>query len=132
MPQPATLIQLLGAGCFGAIIGWHVYYLNRHRRDAVQLTDLVTLVGILGGAGILKVFPEASDLFGAYGIGLFVGFFGYLLMLVRLVSVSRNFDFDWFLDGRSKRPEGPYEIPAGVAQPVRPPMERGGSPSSGS
>jgi len=25
-------IQLFGAGCFGAIIGWYVYYINRYRK----------------------------------------------------------------------------------------------------
>ena len=43
-----TQLQLLGAGCFGAIIGWYVYYINRYRKGDVQLNDVVTLIGILG------------------------------------------------------------------------------------
>jgi hypothetical protein len=109
-------IQTLGAGCFGLLIGWYVYYINRYRRGDVQLTDLVTLVGVLGGGAITALFPTRSNLFGAYGIGLATGFFAYFVVLIILVSASRNFDVDWFLDGRRKRPVDPYEIPGGARQ----------------
>ena len=71
--QSATLIQKLGAGGFGVIIGWYVYFINRYRKSEVQLSDLATLVGVLGGGAILALFPARSDLFGAYGIGLRLG-----------------------------------------------------------
>lgn len=119
MEQTASLIQLLGSGAFGAIIGWYVYYVNRYRKGDVQLGDLVTVVGVLGGASVLALFPARTDLFGAYGIGLFVGFFTYLLVLAVLVRVSKNFDVDWFLDGRRKIPTGEYAIPGDVASTVR-------------
>lgn len=96
-------LQLWGAGTFGAIIGWYVYYINRHRRDDVSASDLVTLLGILGGTAVLKLFPSQSELFGAYGIGLGVGFFGYFLVMIFLVIKSDNFDADYFLDGRRKK-----------------------------
>jgi hypothetical protein len=100
-------IQLVGAGAFGALIGWYVYYINRYRRGDVQLGDLVAVLGVLGGAGVLALFPAQSALFGAYGIGLAIGFFGYFIVLVVLVSISPNFNADWFLDGRrSNPPEG--------------------------
>ncbi len=118
--QTASTLQLLGAGGFGVIIGWHVYYINRYRRGDVQLSDLVTLIGVLGGGAILSLFPARTDLFGAYGIGLFAGYFGYFLTLICLVSVSKNFDFDWFLDGRRKRPEPPYEIQGQIQETARP------------
>lgn len=100
----ATTIQLIGAGCFGAIIGWYVYYINRYRKEDVQFSDLVTLLGILGGGTILTLFPTGSDLFGAYGIGLAIGFFGYFISLLIMVSRTDNFQVDWFLDGRRKKP----------------------------
>ena len=96
-------IQTLGAGGFGALIGWYVYYINRYRRGDVQVSDIVTLIGAIGGAAVLALFPAKSDLFGAYGIGLFSGFFGYFLVLIILVGVSKNFDVDYFLDGRRKK-----------------------------
>lgn len=113
-------VQLLGAAGFGAIIGWYVYYINRYRKADIQLSDLVTLIGVIGGGAILALFPSGSDLFGAYGIGLFAGFFAYFLVLVILVSISRNFDIDWFLDGRRKKAIDPYIIPGEVAGTVRP------------
>src|SRR6266404_360014 len=75
-------IQLAGAFSFGIVIGWYVYYINRYRKSEVQLTDLVTLIGVLGGGAILAIFPAASALFGAYGVGLAVGFFAYFVFLI--------------------------------------------------
>jgi len=100
----ATTVQLLGAGGVGAMLGWYVYYINRHRTGDVQMSDLVTLVGVLGGGAITALFPARTDLFGAYGIGLFIGFFGYFLALLVMVAISKNFNVDWFLDGRRKKP----------------------------
>lgn len=120
--QTATTIQLLGSGGFGALMGWYVYYTNRYRKEDVKLSDLVTLIGVLGGAGILALFPARSDLFGSYGIGLFIGFFGYFFALLLFVAVSKNFTLDWFLDGRRVRPSDPFYIPAEVQTPPRPPM----------
>jgi len=109
-----TTIQLLGAGGFGCMIGWYVYYINRYRKGDVQLSDLVTLIGVIGGGSVLALFKEGTDLFGAYGIGLFAGFFGYFLVLIFLVGISKNFNIDWFLDGRRIKPKGDFEIPADV------------------
>ena len=120
-----SVIQILGAGGFGALIGWYVYYLNRYRKDDRKLSDLITLIGIIGGGSILALFPASTDLFGAYGIGLFCGFFGYFAFLNIYVKVSKNFDSDWFLDGRRKKPAPPWEIP-GQKQP-----QEGGYPPMG-
>jgi len=116
--QAASSLQLWGAGAFGALIGWFVYYINRYRKADVQLSDLVTLIGVIGGGAILTLFPQKTDLFGAYGIGLAAGFFLYLFVLIILVRISENFDIDWFLDGRRKKPVDPYYIPAGVRPTV--------------
>lgn len=106
------MIQLLGAAAFGAIIGWYVYYINRYRKGDVQFSDLTTLVGVLGGAGVTQLFGGGDKaLFGAYGIGLFLGFFSYLLVLTWLVHKSANFTSDWFLDGRRTDPVPPVQIP---------------------
>ena len=104
-------IKIVGAAAFGALIGWYVYYINRHRPDQVQFGDLVTIIGVLGGGAILALFPAGSDLFGGYGIGLAIGFFGYFLTLLVLVGLSPNFNVDYFLDGRRKKPIDPW-VPA--------------------
>jgi hypothetical protein len=114
----ASTLQLLGAGGFGAMVGWYVYYINRYRRGDIQLSDLVTLVGVLGGGAVLALFPARTDLFGAYGIGLFAGFFSYFVVLLVLVNISLNFNADWFLDGRRRRLPPDYEIPGEVRPSV--------------
>lgn len=125
--ETASMIQLLGAGFFGVIIGWYVYFINRYRKADVQLSDLVALIGVIGGGAVLALFPARTDLFGAYGIGLAVGFFAYFGVLLYLVYRSSNFDVDWFLDGRRKKPSPDYIIPPNTAETIRP-MEspRGG------
>ena len=110
----ASTIQLLGAGGFGILIGWYVYYINRYRKADVQLSDRVTVVSVIGGGAILALFPAQTDLFGAYGIGLFIGFFGYFLTLIILLSISKNFGIDWFLDGRRRKLAATDYIPDGV------------------
>lgn len=111
-----TVIQLLGAGGFGALIGWYVYYVNRYRKGDVALSDLVTLIGVIGGGTILTLFPANTDLFGAYGLGLCLGFFSYFIALNVLVSKSKNFNIDWFLDGRRIKAKDPWIIPGYVRQ----------------
>jgi hypothetical protein len=125
MSETTSTIQLLGAMGFGSLIGWFVYYINRYRKGDVQWSDLTTLIGILGGGAILALFPEQTDLFGAYGIGLFVGFFGYFSFLMLWVRISANFNADWFLDGRRRKPGADFEIPAGTISTVAPMGERG-------
>jgi hypothetical protein len=105
----ATQLQIFGAIGFGAIIGWLVYYINRYRTGDVQFSDLATIIGILGGGAILALFPAKTDLFGGYGIGLFIGFFSYFTYLNVQVAISKKFTVDWFLDGRSKK-LGPDEM----------------------
>ncbi len=115
MNENVSTLQLFGAGGFGAIIGWYVYYINRYRKSEVQLNDLAALLGIIGGGAILTLFKTGTDLFGAYGVGLFIGFFGYFVTLIGLVKSSNgNFTPDWFLDGRRKQVAPGYYIPGDV------------------
>jgi hypothetical protein len=97
----ASGLQLWGAGAFGAVLGWFVYFVNRHRREGVKLIDVGSLVGAVAGAAVLALFPAGTDLFGAYGIGLAVGFFGYFVVLVVLVAVSPGYTVDFLIGGRA-------------------------------
>jgi hypothetical protein len=128
------MLQIVGAAAFGALIGWYVYYINRYRVGDVQFSDLVTLIGVLGGAAVLALFPAGTDLFGAYGVGLAIGFFGYFVVLIVLTGISSNFTSDWFLDGRRKKAEDPWVIPGDIRGTVTP-MESGrqgdGDPGAG-
>ena len=114
------MIQLIGALLFGTIIGWYVYLINQYRKGDVQLSDLAALIGVIGGSAVLALFDREGGLFGAYGIGLAIGFFSYFLSLIVMVSRSDNFNIDWFLDGRRRKPSSDYVIPPGTAVTVTP------------
>ena len=114
------MIQLIGALLFGTIVGWYVYLINRYRKGDVQLSDLAALIGVIGGSAVLALFDREGGLFGAYGIGLAIGFFSYFLSLIVMVSRSDNFNIDWFLDGRRRKPSSDYVIPPGTAVTVTP------------
>jgi len=70
-----------GAFCFGAVVGWVTYYIMRYSQ-AHALSDIAVVIGAIGGAAVLALFPAQSGLFAAYGIGLAVGFFVYVVILI--------------------------------------------------
>jgi hypothetical protein len=115
-------MSVVGAGAFafGAVIGWNLYLINRYRSGTVQLSDLVTLIGAVGGAAVLKLFPADTDLFGWYGLGLAFGFFAYFIVLLIMVRLSGgSFTVTWFLDGRRKLPPEGWTT-VGAAPTVHP------------
>lgn len=116
-PSHASCLQLGGAFAFGATLGWFLYYLNRYRKE-VSLADLTTVIGAIGGAGVLALFPAKTDLFGAYGVGLAAGFFGYFVVLVILVSCSRNFGIDYLINRQRKSPEAGYGYSTSTDRPM--------------
>lgn len=103
----------LGAMSFGAVIGWFLYLINRYRKGDVQFGDITTVVGAIGGGAVTALFPQSGNLFGAYGFGLALGFFGYFVILMAMVALSRNFNIDYFLDGRRKKLGDNEIIPEG-------------------
>lgn len=88
-----------GAFFFGVVIGWFTYFVNRYRTE-IKLADVASILGAIGGAAVLELFPSDTELFGAYGIGLAVGFFAYFVLLLIFVGISKRFTLEWFLDGR--------------------------------
>jgi len=112
-------IKAVGALAFGLIIGWYVYYVNRYRKGDVQFSDITSLIGVIGGGAVLSLF-NTPDLFGWYGVGLAIGFFGYFLVLAGLVKKSTNFDADWFLDGRRRNPASDFGYGQDAATTIRP------------
>jgi hypothetical protein len=112
-------LQNWGAAGFGAVIGWYLYFINRYRKGDVQIGDLTTVIGAIGGGAVLGIFGQKPEMFGAYGIGLAVGFFGYFLVLVFLVGHSKSFTSDWFLDGRRPNPPDGWGYAPDAQQTVR-------------
>jgi hypothetical protein len=98
-------ITKIGAFCFGAVIGWYAYFLNRWRKDIV-IGDLATVIAAIGGAAVLKLFPATTVLFGWYGVGLAVGFFAYFSFLLLFVAMSNKYTLEFFL----VPPEGQHPL----------------------
>ncbi len=112
-----TIDEAGGLG-FGLVIGWFLYFVNRYRRSEASFTDITTVLGAVGGAAVTSLFGEGGRIFGAYGIGLAIGFFTYFGILVVMVAMSDNFGVDYFLDGRRKN-VGPGEaIPGELQKPM--------------
>ena len=78
MPEALTpWLLLVGALCFGIVIGWVTYRALRFATNK-GLSDIATVIGAVGGAAVTALFPKETGSFGAYCIGLFIGFFAYL------------------------------------------------------
>src|SRR5262249_33284976 len=75
-------INLIGAICFGIVIGW-VTYRTLRRSQTTGLSDIATVVGAVSGAAITGIWKPGAEVFGGYCIGLFVGFFAYLIIGAR-------------------------------------------------
>ena len=67
----------LGALVFGLTVGWMAYRILRLRVGASWLSDLIAILGVIGGAAVLALL-RSDVLFGWYAIGLVLGFFAYL------------------------------------------------------
>jgi len=78
--MPGTLgewLAIVGGLFFGVVVGW-VTYGSLRRANRSGLTDITTIIGAIGGAAVTKLFPAENGAFGAYCIGLAIGFFAYL------------------------------------------------------
>ena len=69
----------LGSVLFGVVIGWITYRTLVRRAGAVDLSDIATVIGAVGGGAVLAMFDD-DHLFGLYAIGLAIGFFSYLAL----------------------------------------------------
>jgi hypothetical protein len=77
----AMTFEMLGTGCFGAVIGFVAWHVFRAGEASLDVKQLAAFIGALLGAVVLSAFPAGTTLFAAYSFGLALGFF--------LVPVSR-------------------------------------------
>lgn len=80
-------LKLFGPLCFGIVIGWIVYRTLR-RTSQSGISDIAAVIGAVGGAAITTLFHQDDFQFSVYCIGLFVGFFSYLLVALKLDPVG--------------------------------------------
>lgn len=76
-------LAIVGALCFGLVVGWITYRTVRRKAGATALSDIATVIGAIGGAAVTALFAS-GDLFGAYSIGLAIGFFGYFIVALAI------------------------------------------------
>ena len=69
----------IGAACFGLVIGWITYRTLRRREGAAVLSDIATVIGVVGGAAVTTLFKN-DVVFSSYCIGLAIGFFSYFFI----------------------------------------------------
>ncbi|HEV8262305.1 MAG TPA: hypothetical protein VGQ19_16330 [Burkholderiales bacterium] len=72
-------IEIIGAVCFGFVVGWVTYRTLRRQGETVALSNIASVIGAIGGAAVTGLF-NTPQLFGWYSIGLFLGFFLYMIL----------------------------------------------------
>ena len=72
-----------GALLFGVVVGWITYRTLVRRTGGAQISDIATVIGAVGGGAVTALFND-KRLFGLYSVGLFVGFFAYLILFYLL------------------------------------------------
>jgi uncharacterized membrane protein YeaQ/YmgE (transglycosylase-associated protein family) len=72
-------VEIVGALCFGLVIGWVTYRTLRRQGESVALSNIATVIGAVGGAAVTARF-DTKEIFAWYSIGLAVGFFLYLIL----------------------------------------------------
>jgi len=82
-------IIFLGALAFGVVVGWVTYRTLRRRGEVVALSDIAAVIGAVGGGWVTTQFSTPL-VFGWYCVGLFVGFFLYLIL-----ATTKLKDVDW-------------------------------------
>ncbi len=81
-----------GAFWFGLVIGFITYRTLRHKK-AAGISDIATVIGAVGGAAILALFPAQSSSFDFYAGGLAVGFFLYLILATLFAKDKKVSEF---------------------------------------
>lgn len=71
-------VDSAGSLCFGVVLGW-ITYRTLRRSQTNGLSDIATVLGVIGGGTVTGLFPKGAAAFSWYAIGLAIGFFAYLI-----------------------------------------------------
>lgn len=78
--QPGAL-AMVGAGCFGSVVGYITYRTLARTTEHASITDLAAVIGAVGGGTITVLYgPADGALFAWYSIGLVIGMALYLAL----------------------------------------------------
>jgi len=70
-----------GAVWFGLVIGW-ITSLTFHSHSEHAIKDIATIIGVVGGAAVTKLFAKTNTQFAMYCIGMAVGFIIHILVSI--------------------------------------------------
>jgi O-antigen/teichoic acid export membrane protein len=113
------IIVAVGAFAFGVVMGWITYRTLRRKEGGTGLSDIATVGGAVAGAWVTSLFPAESLAFGAYCIGLAVGFFTYLRTALKLSKEVGETEkvLDWLGTTREVKPDSEASTPSGSGLP---------------
>ncbi len=73
------VVTAVGALVFGLVVGFITYRTLVRTADKAAVTDLVAVVGVLGGGVVTTLYHPAGEPFAWYAIGLALGMTGFFL-----------------------------------------------------
>lgn len=76
-------IDIIGAFCFGLVVGWITYRTLRRSASGSGLSDISTIIGAVGGGAVTALF-RSPPMFGAYSVGLAIGLFLFFILFLLL------------------------------------------------
>ena len=68
-----VVLTAVGALAFGLVVGFITYRTLVRTTEKAAITDLVAVVGVLGGGVVTNLYDPAGDQFAWYAIGLALG-----------------------------------------------------------
>jgi hypothetical protein len=73
-----------GIFCVGLVFGYLLYYSVRHTKE-FSIDLLASALGAVGGGTVVALLGKTDEWIGPYGLGLGVGFLGYLGLSLLLI-----------------------------------------------
>lgn len=73
-------INEIGALCFGVVTGYIAYRTLARSVDKAAISDLATVIGVVGGGVVTGLFAPRTSMFGYYSIGLLVGMTAFFVL----------------------------------------------------
>lgn len=83
MSSGTSALGQVGAACFGIAVGYITYRRLVRTTDKAALSDLIAVVGVIGGAAVTGLFAPGTALFAWYSIGLLAGMALFFAILGR-------------------------------------------------
>ncbi|WP_327250934.1 hypothetical protein [Streptomyces sp. NBC_01244] len=79
--QNPSAIVLVGTVCFGVAVGYITYRTLARTTDKAAITDLATVIGVIGGGVVTTLYgPADGTMFAWYSIGLLIGMALYVTL----------------------------------------------------